>query len=228
MAYCRLDVQHRMRPEVVRLIVPFIYKGLRNSDSVNYYPVVKGITRNVFFLTHNKKEKIDQTGKSYLNAHEADLAFALTRHFIKQGYKTDQITILTTYSGQLNHFNRKRLLKNHEFIEGVRIATVDSFQGEENDIIILSLVRNNEAGTIGFLKIENRICVALSRAKQGFYLLGNMDALKIKSKLWKNIANILRVNEELGSQFLLKCEVHSTIAKVRSYLYKVPKCARNL
>ena len=49
--------------------------------------------------------------------------------------------------------------------EGVRVTVVDNFQGEENDIILLSLVRSNEDGNIGFLKIENRVCVALSRAK---------------------------------------------------------------
>ena len=46
--------------------------------------------------------------------------------------------------------------------EGVRITAVDNFQGEENDIILLSLVRSNDKGKVGFLKIENRICVALS------------------------------------------------------------------
>jgi len=49
--------------------------------------------------------------------------------------------------------------------EGVRITCVDNFQGEENDIILLSLVRSNEKGNIGFLNIDNRICVSLSRAK---------------------------------------------------------------
>jgi len=49
--------------------------------------------------------------------------------------------------------------------EGVRITCVDNFQGEENDIILLSLVRSNTEGNIGFLNIDNRICVSLSRAK---------------------------------------------------------------
>lgn len=48
---------------------------------------------------------------------------------------------------------------------GVRVTVVDNFQGEENDIIILSLVRSNEENKIGFLRTDNRICVALSRAK---------------------------------------------------------------
>ena len=57
-------------------------------------------------------------------------------------------------------------------LRGVKITVVDNFQGEENDIILLSLVRSNREARIGFLKIENRVCVALSRAKMGFYIIG--------------------------------------------------------
>lgn len=49
--------------------------------------------------------------------------------------------------------------------KGVRVTVVDNFQGEENDIILLSLVRSNKENKIGFLRTDNRICVALSRAK---------------------------------------------------------------
>jgi hypothetical protein len=50
------------------------------------------------------------------------------------------------------------------------VTVVDNYQGEENDIVLLSLVRSNEDGKIGFLSIENRVCVALSRAKFNRYL----------------------------------------------------------
>ena len=63
-------------------------------------------------------------------------------------------------------------------IRSVRVTTVDNYQGEENDIIILSLVRNNHQDQIGFLKASNRVCVALSRAKQGLYIFGNAECLR--------------------------------------------------
>ena len=85
---------------------------------------------------------------------------------------------------------------------------------EENDIIILSLVRSNQEESIGFLRIENRICVALSRAKMGFYLIGNMKVLEGKSKVWNQISRILDHDDQIGSSFELKCEVHNTIRKV--------------
>ena len=52
-----------------------------------------------------------------------------------------------------------------EICRGVRVTVVDNFQGEENETIVLSLVRSNDDNRIGFLKTDNRICVALSRAK---------------------------------------------------------------
>lgn len=56
---------------------------------------------------------------------------------------------------------------------GVRVTSIDNYQGEENDIIILSLVRSNKEGKVGFLRTDNRVCVALSRAKIGLYAFGN-------------------------------------------------------
>jgi helicase required for RNAi-mediated heterochromatin assembly 1 len=53
----------------------------------------------------------------------------------------------------------------------VKITVLDNYQGEESKIILLSLVRNNNNDSIGFLGTENRICVALSRAKEGRLML---------------------------------------------------------
>lgn len=59
----------------------------------------------------------------------------------------------------------------------VEVVTVDNYQGEENDIILLSLVRNNIEDDIGFLKVSNRVCVALSRARLGLYIFGSAKCL---------------------------------------------------
>ena len=79
------------------------------------------------------------------------------------------------------------------FFEGVRVTAVDNFQGEENDIILLSLVRSDR---IGFLKIANRVCVALSRARKGFYIIGNATLLEEQDPdLWKKIIADMREQE---------------------------------
>ena len=209
---CVLSVQHRMRPEVAGLIVPSIYPTLENHSSVLEYPNILGMEENVFFLEHTEREKEDREGKSHLNPYEADMALALVRHLMMQGYDASQITVLTTYSGQLLYLKKAR--RNQFSLNSVRISVVDNFQGEENDIIILSLVRSNEEEKIGFLRIENRICVALSRAKKGFYLIGNMNALQGKSKLWNTISQVLSSNKQQGPHFGLKCEIHGIITEV--------------
>ena len=55
--------------------------------------------------------------------------------------------------------------------------------GEESDIIIVSLVRSNEEQNLGFVQIENRICVTLSRAKLGMYVFGNFECLRKSGNL---------------------------------------------
>lgn len=99
----------------------------------------------------------------------------------------------------------------------VRMATVDNFQGEESDIIIISLVRNGPRG-IGFLKDANRINVLLSRAKHGMYLLGNEKALcrSNHSKMWPLVLEILKKNNCFGDSLALRCQNHSeTVTRIK-------------
>lgn len=75
---------------------------------------------------------------------------------------------------------------------------MDNFQGEENRIILLSLVRSNKDGRIGFLSTENRVCVALSRAKEGLYIVGNMDILEAGSVIWTRVKEQLTELNAIG------------------------------
>ena len=101
LAFQTLQHQHRMRPEISALLVPTIYKDLKDHKSVEGRPNIKGITKNVFFLKHEKME-VSQSddNNSHSNEFEASLIIQLARHLVLQGYTTDQITILTPYSGQ--------------------------------------------------------------------------------------------------------------------------------
>lgn len=88
-------------------------------------------------------------------------------------------------------------------MEHVKCQVVDKFQGEENDIILLSLVRSNKEARIGFLKTENRVCVALSRARKGFYIIGNMNNLTTSSpNLWGEIKKTLQQQDAIGEDFV--------------------------
>ena len=201
LSHNRLDIQHRMLPAISKLIVPHIYKDLQDHESVNAYPSIKGVGSNLFFVDHNQKENAVQEGQSKVNEHEAKFLQELCRYFLKQGYPGDKITILTTYSGQLFAF--KKLMQGKDF-PGVRVTTVDNYQGEENDIILLSLVRSNHEGQIGFLKTDNRVCVALSRARHALIAIGNFVQLAEHSPLWRNIVDYLHRGKMIDTSILLK------------------------
>ncbi|KAF8778266.1 NFX1-type zinc finger-containing protein 1 [Argiope bruennichi] len=206
----RLEIQHRMRPEIASLLVPHIYAKLQNHESVKTFENIKGVSKNVFFVNHSYHERQENDSKSKVNVHEANFMLKFCKYLINQGYKPSQITVLTTYSGQLFEFKRSPL---KSALQGIKFTVVDNYQGEENDIILISFVRSNEEGQIGFLKISNRVCVALSRAKKGLYCIGNFDLLAEKSNLWKNIIETLKDNNAIGPSLLLFCQNHPTISK---------------
>jgi helicase required for RNAi-mediated heterochromatin assembly 1 len=85
-----------------------------------------------------------------------------------------------------------------------------------NDIVLLSLVRSNKKHSIGFLSNENRACVALSRAKRGFYLFGDAELLACQSRVWGEIVNIMvetkvprfKFERRIGYCLPLQCTNH--------------------
>jgi hypothetical protein len=137
-----------------------------------------------------------------------------------QGYASSQITILLSTAVILTPLFSLSVLTGQQFsghrwfisssigriiLRNNRIA-VDNFQGEENDIILLSLVRSNPQNRIGYLSEANRICVALSRAKKGLYVIGNFEQLKTKSKLWEKIVDDAIKREFLDNRLELICQ----------------------
>ena len=202
-----LEVQHRMRPEIASLICPSIYEKLLNDESVEKYDHVKGVGSDIFFIDHTNPEKAnDDRERSHSNLHEADYLVALCKYLLKQGYLPSEITVLTMYRGQL--LELKKRMRKQDY-NGVRVAAVDDFQGEENEIILLSLVRSNSDGKIGFLNIENRICVSLSRAKIGFFVIGNFSMLRDKDNtVWPQILADLSRKCCIGKALPLRCQVH--------------------
>uniref|UniRef100_A0A3B4AX81 RZ-type domain-containing protein n=1 Tax=Periophthalmus magnuspinnatus TaxID=409849 RepID=A0A3B4AX81_9GOBI len=202
--YVRLNYQHRMRPDIARLLTPHIYSELENHPSVLHYENIKGLNTNLFFVEHKYLEEEIKDGKSHENRHEAQFVVALCRYLLLQEYKPEQITILTTYTGQL--FCLRKLMPASQF-SGVKVHVVDKYQGEENDIVLLSLVRSNMQRKVGFLNIPNRVCVALSRAKKGLYCIGNSEMLG-QVKLWSNIFHTLREKDQMGTALTLCCQNH--------------------
>ena len=153
------------------------------------------------------EESCDET-HSHVNEHEAQFLVALCRFLLQQGYSSNQITLLTTYTGQMFAIRDCLQAAKSEELEHVRLTTVDNFQGEESDIILLSLFRSNKDEKVGFIKVENRACVALSRAKKGFYCIGNFALLAEHSDIWSKIVADLKESGNIGNALPFSFQIH--------------------
>lgn len=157
-----------MRPEI-RMFVDPIYNDppLQDHAIVKRYPAVTGVDKPVFFLSHTEPEESLADTASKCNTHEAEMAARLSTYLLLQGYGAEDITIITMYAGQRSKIKQALRAERRPSLDTslIQVSSVDGYQGEENKIIILSLVRSNSSGTIGFLKVPNRVCVSLSRAK---------------------------------------------------------------
>ena len=213
-----LNVQYRIRPEIATLM-KHIYDDLENHESVEKYEDIKGMKKNMFFIDHQYIEESGNQSHSHVNEHEAKFLVALCRYLLQQGYKADQITLLTTYTRQMyairdclqeeDAIRESLRAENDPSVGCVRVTTVDNFQGEENDIILLSLVRSNKDEKVGFIKIVNRACVALSRARKGFYCIGNFGLLSKHSDIWRKIVTDLKASSSIGKALPVVCQIHN-------------------
>lgn len=202
--------QHRMKPCIAELLVQDqLYNELRSYKNVYEYEDILGVKSSVYFLDHSYPESESSSSTSSSNEQEAQMIISLTKYLCKQGYSEGDITILAAYSAQILLI--EEYLKEENM--NVKITTVDNFQGEENDIILISFVRNNKFGRIGFLMENNRVNVALSRARKGMYCFGNFSLYAEKSVLWKCIVDKLKP-EKIGSELPLQCKQHSKITFV--------------
>nr|KAG5707450.1 hypothetical protein BaRGS_011954 [Batillaria attramentaria] len=202
-----LAVQHRMRPEVARL-VRHIYPHLEDHVTTLDRPHIRGMKEDVFLFHHEALETTHDETISKSNVHEAALCVGLCRYLLQQGYPPQSITILAAYIGQVLEIKKLTQRSSLDGLKDVLVTAVDNYQGEENDVIILSLVRSNEEGSVGFLGTDNRVCVALSRARNGLYAFGNFRILGEKSELWRSVVKTATEHGQMGEGLTLRCENH--------------------
>ena len=206
--FSQLKRQRRMIPEIRRALRP-IYEELDDHPSVlNRTPIAGMGGINSYFFTHQGRETMD-IQMSKLNEKEAEMVVGFFGYLVLNGTLPEEITVLTFYNGQRKLILRQ--LREHRQLQGARfnIVTVDSYQGEENEVVLLSLVRSNVRGNIGFLEVENRVCVALSRARRGFYIFGDAPNLCKSSMLWWHVIQTMAKDPcRVGFYLHLTCEKH--------------------
>ena len=156
----------------------FYNNNLKSDSSVD------DITINDILTTTEKEDamlfvdtsNVDNTGeihlkdsKSIVNEIEAEIAIRLTDDYLKVGLTEDDIGIISPYADQV------KIILDRTPVE---VKTVDGFQGREKEIIIISTVRSNEDGNIGFLRDLRRLNVAITRAKRKLIIIGNVNTLE--------------------------------------------------
>lgn len=179
-----LNTQYRMHPNCAYLPSSLFYNkklknGITGKDRANKF----NIPFPNFFYVCFGREEFYGNGMSYVNQMEAEYCYNVVKLLIDVGVKENNIGIITPYEGQRNLLLYKLSSLNTDLLE---IKNVDGYQGREKDYIILSTVRSNPKGLIGFLNNERRINVGLTRAKFGLVVLGNPITLS-KDKTWKKI-----------------------------------------
>eukprot|EP01080_Neovahlkampfia_damariscottae_P004844 gene4844-8429_t len=181
-----LNLQYRMNEEIMNWSSNEFYEGkLIAHDSVKDrllidFEGVEDIDETItplFMIDTGScglEENDIEEGESRFNLEEAKLVVKHVEKLIESGLHESCIAIITPYSAQV-HALKSLLLEKYEFME---IGTVDGFQGREKDAIIISMVRSNKNGDVGFLSDERRTNVAITRAKRHVCIIGDTDTLR--------------------------------------------------
>ena len=183
-----LGVQYRMNEEIMRFSSDWFYGGkVQTAPQIKYRGILDYDLPMVWVDTSDLDIHEEFVGESFgrINKIEAELTLnELKKYFTKIG-KTRileeriDVGIISPYRAQVQYL--RRLIKKNEFYKPYRhlisVNTVDGFQGQERDIIVISLVRSNDEGQIGFLRDLRRMNVAITRARMKLIILGDAKTM---------------------------------------------------
>jgi predicted DNA helicase len=179
----RLDVQYRMHDAIMRFSsAQFYHDSLQADDTVRSHllsdlPQVASSPLTDAPLTYidtagaDYDEEQEPDGSSRRNPTEGRLVLDKVQQLIDAGVSVNDIAVIAPYAAQV------RWLREHAPSRGVEIDTVDGFQGREKEAVVISLVRSNREGEIGFLGDTRRMNVALTRARRKLIVVGDSATL---------------------------------------------------
>lgn len=183
-----LKVQYRMNDEIMRFSSRWFYGGmLESAPEVKYRSILDFDTPIEWINTEGMDCNEEFVGENYgrINKSEAELSVAQLKAYIqkigKERFLEERIDVglISPYKAQVQYL--RQLIRRDNFFKPYRpaitINTVDGFQGQERDVILISLVRANEDGQIGFLNDLRRMNVAMTRARMKLIILGDASTL---------------------------------------------------
>ncbi|MBP5561258.1 MAG: AAA family ATPase [Muribaculaceae bacterium] len=191
-----LEVQYRMNDEIMQFSSDYFYHGkMKSAPEVAHRLIHEGDAPILWFDTstiHLSEDERDDfreqfVGETFgrINKGEANLTLSLLQIYFqrigKQRILDDRIDvgIISPYQAQVQYL--RRLIKKRAFFKPFRhlisVNTVDGFQGQERDVILISMVRANDTGQIGFLRDLRRMNVAITRARMKLFILGDAPTM---------------------------------------------------
>ncbi len=183
-----LKVQYRMNDAIMRFSSDWFYGGmLQSAPEVRYRSILDFDTPIEWVNTEGMDCNEEFVGDSYgrINKAEAELSVGQLKNYItkigRERFLEERIDVglISPYKAQVQFL--RQLLKKDSFFKPYRsvitVNTVDGFQGQERDVILISLVRANEEGQIGFLNDLRRMNVAITRARMKLIILGDASTL---------------------------------------------------
>ncbi|KAK5715134.1 hypothetical protein LTR15_010550 [Elasticomyces elasticus] len=199
-----LDAQGRSRPSIAEL-VKWRYPRLTNlpftSTAPEFVRANAGFRFEYQFVEvgeYKGQGETEPTPHFVQNLGEAEYAVALFQYMRLLGYPAEKISILCTYAGQralIRDVLTHRCKGNRLFGMPGWVGTVDKYQGEQNDYVILSLVRTKGPG---YLRDVRRLTVALSRARLGLYVLGRREVFESSLELREAFGVLFERGQKLG------------------------------
>ncbi|KAI3528554.1 ATPase [Colletotrichum abscissum] len=243
-----LQKQHRMHPDISDLVRKMTYPDLLDGDKTKDRKPPKGFQGRVSFVNHSHPEDLagDITDRrdvgvvsSKSNLYEARMVLKLVKYLGQQGYRTENLVILTPYLGQLRLLREILSSENDPWLNDldsfeliraglmtaaagkvhdgsgsgrIKLSTIDNYQGEESDIVIVSLTRSNNDGDIGFMKAPERLNVLCSRARECLILFGNMETFMASGHgkaVWLPFFALLKEKNYLHDGFAISCQQHT-------------------
>ncbi|KAG1725639.1 uncharacterized protein EDB91DRAFT_1350703 [Suillus paluster] len=195
-----LTAQHRMRPEISAFIRKLTYPDLTDAAKTQGRDDIRGIQNNIIFIDHTHPEdndpRISDPGdgaSSKQNTYEVEMVWKIP--YLGQLSKLRDV-LKRDNDPVLNDLDSHDLIRaglmsptDNTSKKCIRLATIDNYQGEESDIVIATLTRSNASNDIGFMNSPERLNVLISRARNGFILIGNSQTFvnaRRGKELWGN------------------------------------------
>ncbi len=198
-----LKVQYRMNDEIMKFSSDWFYDGqVESAPQIKYRGILDYDIPMSWVNTADMEFKEEFVGGSFgrVNKNEAELTLnTLEEYFTKIGKERIleeriDVGIISPYRAQVQYL--RQLLKKREYFKPYRkfisVNTVDGFQGQERDVILISLVRANNDGEIGFLRDLRRMNVAITRARMKLIILGDADTM-CKHPFYKKLYEYVRL-----------------------------------